>query len=158
MKLILCLALTAAVPAAAQSAPPAPAFSALGGFLALSVPDLSASARWYEEKLGLRVTMRPPAMQGISAVILEGGGLIIELIQHPEARPMSSLAPSVTQSVLVHGVFKAGIIVEDLDRTLAVLRERGVEIAFGPYPAREGQRANAIVRDNAGNLIQFFGR
>jgi hypothetical protein len=38
-----------------------------------------------------------------------------------------------------------------------MLEARDVEIAFGPYPARADQRANVIVKDNAGNLIQFFG-
>jgi hypothetical protein len=58
----------------------------------------------------------------------------------------------------VHGYFKAGIVVDDYDTTLEALRARGVEIAMGPFPARPGQRANVIVRDNAGNLIQFFGK
>jgi hypothetical protein len=58
----------------------------------------------------------------------------------------------------VHGIFKAGVVVDDYDVTLATLRARGVDIAIGPFPARNGQRANFIVRDNAGNFIQFFGR
>lgn len=38
-----------------------------------------------------------------------------------------------------------------------MLQKRNVEIAFGPYPARKNQRANVIIRDNGGNLIQLFG-
>ena len=41
---------------------------------------------------------------------------------------------------------------------LASLRAASVPFAFGPYPARAGQRANVIVRDPEGNLIQIFGR
>jgi hypothetical protein len=29
---------------------------------------------------------------------------------------------------------------------------------MGPFPKSATQRANVIVRDNAGNLIQFFGK
>jgi hypothetical protein len=94
----------------------------------------------------------------VAATILEGGGVIVELLELARAVPLSKAAPSVHEAELVHGIFKAGIIVEDFDATVAVLRSRGVEFAFGPYPAREGQRANVIVRDNTGNLIQFFGR
>jgi len=47
---------------------------------------------------------------------------------------------------------------DDFDGAVARLKARGVEIAFGPCPAREGQRANVLIRDNAGNLIQLFGR
>ena len=49
------------------------------------------------------------------------------------------------------------MIASDFEKTLSTLKERGTDIAFGPFPARPGQRANVIVRDNAGNLIQFFG-
>ena len=46
----------------------------------------------------------------------------------------------------------------DFDKTLAILKARNVPIAFGPFPARPNQRANVIIRDNAGNLMQFFGQ
>jgi hypothetical protein len=78
------------------------------------------------------------------------------LIQHDDA--LSKAAAGSKGDALVHGMFKAGVIVDDFDRTLALLKERGVPIAFGPFPAHANQRANAIIRDNAGNLIQFFGK
>jgi hypothetical protein len=58
----------------------------------------------------------------------------------------------------VHGLVKAGIIVDNFEDVLAAFRARRVEVAYGPFPARQKQRANVIVRDNAGNLIQVFGR
>ena len=148
----LILALVCPVPGGAQSAPPTPpgpAVVAAGSFFALSVADLDASVKWYTEKLGLRAVLQVPRQNKIAVSVLEGGGLIVELIQHDEAR--SSGDPQ-----LVHGVFKVGVVVEDYARLLDVLKAREVNIAFGPYPARVGQRANLIVRDNAGNLIQFF--
>jgi catechol 2,3-dioxygenase-like lactoylglutathione lyase family enzyme len=149
------LALAASVADAQASEPP---FTATGAFIALSVPDVAASARWYREKLGLHVVLEPPKSADVTAVILEGGGLLVELIQHDGAKPLGTLAPGVRGGVYVHGYFKAGLIVEDFDRTIAALRSRGIEIAYGPYPKSATMRANAIIRDNAGNLIQFFGR
>ena len=61
-------------------------------------------------------------------------------------------------SQFIHGLFKAGVVVDDFDKTLATLRSRGVEFAFGPFPARPNQRANVLIKDNAGNLIQIFGK
>ena len=133
-------------------------FQTGGAFFALSVPDVAASARWYREKLGLKVILEPPRSADASVVILEGGGLIVELLQHNAARPLRAIAPDVRENYRVHGFFKAGVIVDDFDRTLAALRSRGVEIAMGPFPKSATQRANVIVRDNAGNLIQFFGK
>jgi catechol 2,3-dioxygenase-like lactoylglutathione lyase family enzyme len=135
----------------------APAFTASGAFIALSVADLDASVRWYSEKLGLRVVQRPPKFDQSTAVILEGGGLIVELVHRDDARSLATVAPDVKANYLVHGIFKGGIIVDDFDKTLSLLKARGVEVAIGPFPARGDQPANVIVRDNGGNLIQFFG-
>ena len=155
--------LVTAVPAArAQSSPsgPAPApFTATGGtFFALSVGDLEATARWYRETLGMREVMRPPKHERDAMVLLEGAGLMIELIARDGSRPARALAPTVTHDLDVHGLFKVGFFVEDLDRAIAGLRARGVALAFGPFPAREGVPANAAIRDPEGNYIQLFDR
>ena len=113
--------------------------------------------RWWSEKMALQVVMRPPKVEKSTAVILEGGGLIVELVHHEEAVPLATAAPSITRNYLVHGVFKAGVVVDDFDRTIERLRSRGIPIAMGPFPGTADQRANAIIRDNAGNYIQFFG-
>ena len=78
-------------------------------------------------------------------------------LQSRDAGGLSKAAPSATANHQIHGFFKAGVIVDDFDKTLATLKARGVSIAMGPFPASETQRANIIVRDNAGNPIQFFG-
>ena len=78
--------------------------------------------------------------------------------ERDDALPLRRAAPSVTAAYQVHGPFKVGFVVDDFDATLALIEARGVEIAMGPFPARVGQRANVIVKDNAGNLIQVFGR
>lgn len=130
---------------------------AVGAFVAISVADLDASARWYSEKLGLQVVKQEPKRDGAAVVVLEGDGLIVELIQLDAAQPLSKVAPGVTKPDLVHGISKAGILVEDFEQALATLRARKVEIAYGPFPARPGERANVLVRDNSGNLLQFFG-
>jgi len=153
--------LWAAVPLAMGASPAADArvapLKATGAFFALSVADLDASAKWYSEKLGLTVVMEIPRRDKVSVTVLEGPGLIVELIQNDDAVPLPRAASGVSAPELVHGIFKVGILVDDFDRTVAMLKARGVEPAYGPYPARKDQRANVIVRDNSGNLIQLFG-
>ena len=154
---LLILSMTAHGHTAAPKSEP-PFRSAGGAFLALSVADLQQSARWYAEKLGLEVVMQSPKRDGAAVIVLEGGGLIVELVQLDEALPLSNVTPSRGAPQLVHGFFKAGIVVDDLDGTVARLKQRGVAIAFGPFPRRDNQRANVLIRDNAGNLIQLLGR
>src|SRR5262245_27851091 len=137
------------------AAPGSPVMEASDAFFALSVADARATAKWYGEKLGLSVVQDLPKQGKAFAIILEGGGLIVELIQDDDARPLSAVAPGVSERIGVHGLVKAGAVVSDFEKTLAMLRQRNVAIAYGPYPARAGQRANVIVRDYEGNLIQF---
>ena len=133
-------------------------FNTTGAFFALSVKNMEASTKWYSEKLGLKITMQIPKKNKSAVSVLEGGGLIVELIQNDDARPLSTVAPAIKDNILVYGIFKAGAIVNDLDNMIAMFKERGVEIAFGPFPSQPNQRYNVIIRDNSGNLIQFFGK
>jgi len=159
MKTIYLLACMAPAFVGAQSASPSPAATTVNGaFFALSVSDLDASVKWYTDKLGLKITLRPPKQNQSAVAVLEGGGLIVELIQHDDAVSLAKSLGSAKPSHMVHGISKVGMIVDDFDGTLATLKARGVEIFLGPYPARIGQRANVIVKDNAGNLIQLFGK
>lgn len=156
---VLCLA-TLGVRGMAQTAAARPqaAFAGRGAFWALSVADAKSMSQWYAEKFGLHVTLDPPKANGAKAVVLEGEGLIVELIQHDSAKPRRAAAPAANDAVMIHGIMKAGIVVEDFDKAIAALRAANVPFAFGPYPARSGQRANVIIRDPEGNLIQIFGR
>lgn len=151
----LAMIMLATVAATAQTTTP---FAAThGAFIGISVGDLDASVQWYAEKLGLSVILRPPKIDKSTAVILQGGGLTVELMHHDDAVALATAAPSITRNFMVHGIFKAGIIVDDFDQAMATLRERGVTIAIGPFPAHGGQPANAIIRDNEGNFLQIFG-
>jgi catechol 2,3-dioxygenase-like lactoylglutathione lyase family enzyme len=124
-----------------------------GTFFALSVADLDTSSRWYAEKLGLEVTFSVPPTSGFAVTVLEGGGLTVELVHRDNAVPDPC---GTTDPSQCHGLFKVGVLVTDLDKTLEKLAARGVPVAFGPFPAQPNQRANAIIRDNAGNFIQLF--
>jgi catechol 2,3-dioxygenase-like lactoylglutathione lyase family enzyme len=132
-----------------------PTLVANGAFVAISVADLQRATSWYQEKLGLRVTMSISRGAGTNGGnILEGEGLIVEILQSDSGVVRHS-APVPASTI---GIVKAGAIVADFDRLVADLRSKSVDIAFGPYAAHNGQRANVIVRDLDGNLIQFFGR
>ena len=98
--LILCLA--AATPSVVRSQPSkdrTPFKPVDGAFFALSVADITASTQWYAEKLGLEVIMELPKQSGTAVTVLEGGGLVVELIQHDRARPLPIAAPGVTESL-----------------------------------------------------------
>src|SRR5262245_31224988 len=144
MRALTLIAMTAiAATAGAQSTPARPSTAVVGrgAFWAISVADLDAASRWYAEKFGLKVSIESPKTENPAAVVLEGNGLTVELIRHRGSKPRTG------DMVLTQGLVKAGVVVDDFGGTLETLRSKGVQIAFGPYPARPGQRANVIVRD-----------
>ncbi|MBI3792308.1 MAG: VOC family protein [Gemmatimonadetes bacterium] len=164
LRLTLALSLALASSALGQAPAPAtttPVLAANGAFFALTVPDAEASARWYMQTFGLAVTKRVPRTDAsrVQVVILEGGGLIVELLQHDDAVPLASVVPGARTSITaVQGIAKVGVVVTDFDGTVAALRARGVTFAYGPFPRRGREAANVILRDNAGTLIQLFER
>ncbi len=130
-----------------------------GGFIALSVPDLEASAHWYEETLGLKVVKHAVSADKQRAVtILQAEGLIVELIWFADAAPLSKIAPQLQGPHQLYGILKAGIVVDDLDAMLRALKAKQVTMAFEPFFDDSTQCRTFAVRDNNGNIIQFFGK
>ena len=125
MRLLALIFLVALGPDAAAQPPaprPATAVSGRGAFWALSVADVKSMSQWYADKFGLHVTLDPPTTGGAKAIVLEGDGLIVELIQHENAKPRRVIAPAASDAVLIHGIMKAGIVVDDFDKTIASFR------------------------------------
>jgi catechol 2,3-dioxygenase-like lactoylglutathione lyase family enzyme len=133
------------------------------GYLAFSVVDIDASVKWYTEKLGLRTLFYAPRTEAVhaSAAFLQGGGLFVELVQVDGATDLSRYLPPAEIAAgggrqFIHGIFKAGIVVDDFDQAVATLHARGVEIVDGPVPTKRDQPANVTIRDNAGNRIPLL--
>jgi catechol 2,3-dioxygenase-like lactoylglutathione lyase family enzyme len=129
-----------------------------GGFLAVIVPDLDAAANWYRDKLGLTVVKnatRPDNTAGLT--VLQGNGLAVELIWFADAMSLSDAAPRLAGPQQIHGILKAGIFVDNLDAVSSELKSKNVTFAFETfYDASMNCRMFAI-RDNSGNILQFFG-
>jgi lactoylglutathione lyase len=149
--LVLLCGLLAGVPPAA-TAPPA---LHLQGpqFFALSVADAAAEARWYQEILGLAVQrdFRPPGT-AIHVVLLKSDVLMIELLQHGDAKPLTQ-APD---RYLVHGLFKVGFTVPDLEAAVRALKAKGVAFSYDIAKDPATGLRFAICKDAEGNEIQIF--
>lgn len=125
-----------------------------GGFVALSVADAAASARWYEEKLGFRVVKRidPPNTE-VHIVLMQNDGAILEILQHPTARKADT-----KEAFEVRGIFKAGFLVQDLDALRRLARERDVRVPHDVFAVPDFGVRSFIAADSDGNLIQFYGK
>ncbi|HZN91987.1 MAG TPA: VOC family protein [Myxococcales bacterium] len=142
----------------ASASVPRTAPSTAGTFIAISVADVEATSRWYQEKLDFQVVKAGEAPNRIARfALLRQGDHVLELIQHSEAKPPPGEAP-VRQAHRTHGFFKVGFVVEDIDARHRELGRRGVPMAYELMNAKDLPLRTFSVRDNEGNLLQFFGK
>lgn len=145
--------------AAQEKQKPAAVTKNSGIFFALSVADVDAASKWYQEKLGFKVLLSGEAPNKIAKfALLQTDGALLELIQHREAKPLALAAPSVKASHQIHGIFKVGLVVEDIDGVYRALKEKQVVIAYDLMPAKDVPMRSFTIRDGEGNLVQFFGK
>ncbi len=158
----LALCLTAAAESRAQAVP-AQADSSLGTpvgpFIALSVANIERAIGWYRDTLGMHVHDQGVAPNGtIRFALLRQGTALIEILQLPDARSRTEAAPGTTGSHQIHGFFKSGLVVADLDGAYRRMKNMKVPMAYDLGRAANGPYRSFGVRDPEGNLVQFFGR
>jgi len=116
---------------------------------AINASDLERSLHFYRDILGFPVVEELTLDDGVRLVhVRVGERATIELFGRPE--PLAAL-PSAPQAGLVH----LALAVDDLDKTYAELRARGVEFTSEPRPGRGQTRKLAFCKDPDGTLIEF---
>jgi hypothetical protein len=76
---------------------------------------------------------------------------------HRAAQPRSVAAPAVGGAHEIHGIFKLGLNVTDLEGVYRALQARGVAIVHELMPAKDVPLRTFSVKDVEGDLVQFFG-
>ena len=126
-------------------------------FLALSVAQLDGTSRWYASTFGLdTITQWSSADSAVRTQLLGSRSLMVELSQHRSARTLRDYAGGPTPTFLVHGFFKGGIVVANVDQAVLALGRRGVAPAT---PARTDTATGmrfVLVRDPEGNFLHLL--
>jgi catechol 2,3-dioxygenase-like lactoylglutathione lyase family enzyme len=125
-------------------------------FVALSVPDAPASARWYSEAFGLRVLgeIKPPD-GAAHVIILSSDTLLMEILQLRDAK--SPAEEGIQKPQLTHGIFKVGFHVSDLDAAVARLKTLNARFETGIVDDQRHRLRFVLLRDPHGNFVQLFG-
>lgn len=130
-----------------------------GAFFALSVPDAEASAAWYHKHLGFRVIGKGEAPDKVArGILLEGHGSLLEIVQHSKAKSLKTLLPQNSGAHEIYGIFKVGLHVNDIDSAYRIVKANETELVYQlAFSQQMGMRWFTI-RDNNGNLLQFYGK
>jgi catechol 2,3-dioxygenase-like lactoylglutathione lyase family enzyme len=161
---VLLAAILFGLPAAAQdSPPPAPAppepLEATPFFTALSVRSVEASAAWYRKVFGFEVVRKMESPGSAPRIfLLRKPGALLELVEAEAAKAPADLEPPLERRFLLHGVFKVGFLVEDLDEAIRRLEALEVELRGKVFTEPDGSFRSLQVEDPDGNVVQVFER
>lgn len=115
------------------------------GFVTVSVKNIEESAKFYKDILGLKETTRFSPQSGIDIMFLKDeDGNAVELITHPGEGESN-----------INGNVSIGFIVNSLDETMAMLKEKQVPVARGPMGVPGGARF-IFINDPNGVGIEFI--
>lgn len=131
----------------------------LRGFhhVALVVPDVDASARWYADTLGFALERRFGfAEAGVEiAHVVSPTGIRLELIQQAGSVASPDAGQDAFGALRTQGAKHVGLLVDDAAAALAELRAKGVEVVHDVTAVEPAGVRNFWVRDNSGHLIDF---
>jgi len=94
---------------------------------AFTVNNLQESIKWYQETLGFTVT-HTYEKHGGGRALLECGDVRIELFNFgKETKPLPDYRKELMEDLQVQGIKHLCIEVEDLDKMVALLHEKGIK-------------------------------
>jgi catechol 2,3-dioxygenase-like lactoylglutathione lyase family enzyme len=158
-KAIFCVLVTIASSSWAQTSEPDTAVEGQPFFWALSVSDVERSADWYGRVLGFVETRAIETPErGARIRLMRTDSAFLELVEHGAARDLTELDPELTRRYLIHGTFKVGLLVDDLDSTVARLGDLGVPLRGMVFEEPDGSFRSTQIEDPDGNILQLFER
>ncbi len=117
-------------------------------FMAIVVRDVGAQADWYRATFGLREANRLVADDGRYDIrVLSGPALVVELL---------ALGDADQPPTRHFGLFKAGMMVDDILAAHDWLRRRGVDVDDQVFTDDALAMQSFTFRDPEGNRLQFF--
>lgn len=122
--------------------------------VAISVPDLEESVKWYKEMLGLsEISRMTIPHNGVNICFIGNDNFIIEILEVPNANPIPKERSHPDEDNMTHGVKHICIAVDNNREFINSLKEKGVKIVFEP---ENMPSYAAFINDNTGNIIEIF--
>jgi catechol 2,3-dioxygenase-like lactoylglutathione lyase family enzyme len=122
----------------------------------ITVSDIDAAVRWWNDVFGLRETARS-RFDAINADVayVEGHGFRLELLQPADGYRVADMFLDPPQHIRPIGNKALVFRVDNLARATDQFRDLGVTIVWDQMDLGDGSRSTAI-RDTDGNFINVF--
>jgi catechol 2,3-dioxygenase-like lactoylglutathione lyase family enzyme len=125
--------------------------------VAIRVPDYDGTLSFYTRTLGFRLVREwtlPDALPGARFAYLALGDFQIEVIAEGDLSPVTATA-DVPKHLGRGGYLHLCLRVSDLDRTVAGLKDAGVEFIAEPFEVAPIGQLLALIKDNSGNILEL---
>jgi lactoylglutathione lyase/glyoxylase I family protein len=136
--------------------PKSPLADVSGNHIGLRVPDYAAAIKWYTEKLDFRIIHEWPYADEKLAYLAPANdnNFWLEILAGGELKPQIKYT-DLGQSLKEAGYHHICLHVTNMDKTLAALKERGVNTIGEPFYLEAITRKLAFIADPWGNLIEL---
>ncbi|MDF7813871.1 VOC family protein [Hymenobacter sp. YC55] len=121
--------------------------------VALRTLDFAGTIGWYTEKLGFRL-LKQVTLGDLQLAFLapaNDDNFWVEVLSNGPAREPQATPPPITS-----GFQHLCLTVENVEETLAALRERGVEVTREPFDVPPLGKRCGFVADLHGNTLEFI--
>ena len=125
-------------------------------FFTISVPNMDETVAWYQTMFDMETIRIPPLDTVASIAVLRNKGLMVEVIEHKGSAPVERYVPGLNRRFLIHGLFKVGFFVRNIDEWVARLERKGAKFRGGLVEDKLNRVRTILVLDNNGNIIQLF--
>mgnify|MGYP001612309651 CR=1 FL=1 len=123
--------------------------------VAFTVRDAEQSKKWYQEKLGFAIT-NERSKNGVDIVFMRLGDVLIELFSFgSETKDLPDYRINVVDDLHVEGTKHLCLGTDDLDKSMAELKSKGVEFVTEVDTGAFGGRY-IFFRDCNNILIELF--
>ena len=139
--------------------PSSPFASMRGHHTAIRYPDFESARAFWVDVMDWRVLQTWPYGELTLAYVMPPNqdGFHLEILAGPGAAPQP-LYGDVDASLAQNGFNHVCLSVESVDDTLAVLKERGVDIVNPPFEIDDISARLAFFRDPSGNMFELSER
>jgi catechol 2,3-dioxygenase-like lactoylglutathione lyase family enzyme len=123
------------------------------------VPNAKESAQWYQDYLGFSVVRVADGPNGAShTIMLEQDGVLLEIVEARDSFPLQRVTQKKANQL--QGIRKFGLVVDKnvFDGLHQTLVEGKATFVGGVFVDDGLKMQSFIVKDNSGNLVQFFSR
>lgn len=98
--------------------------------VAISVPDIDQTVKWYEDKLGFKLQNRRKVSTGIEIALIEKNGFYIDIIRIANSKNVEGTLKDPPDHLSIQGLRNIVFWVDNLKATDAQLKARGVPLIW----------------------------